>query len=337
MKLTLLLLFSLLCGQGQSQYKNLVFEGAGIRGLAYAGVIKSFEDRDIIAGIEKVGGTSAGAITACLVSIGYKSEEVYDIISSKKFNQFNHGGGLFVGGMIRMKKHYGWYKSKRFENWIGELIEKKTGNPDITFEELYQQGYKDLYLVATCLNKQKMVVLSKETYPKMKVKDGVKISMSIPLYFGANFVDEKGKLHKKKKDRVGTDIMVDGGILGNFPIYIFDDVEESDSSGNEIREYNYGTLGIRIDTDEQIEKDKIDQELVSIDIVDFKSFINSFYVLTIESLNRHQLTDQDWKRTISVSSLGIGPKLKRLSQEQKQNLMYSGEKAVVDYFNHLAQ
>jgi len=54
---------------GQSAYKNLVFEGGGIRGLAYAGTIKVLEEKNILSQVEKTAGTSAGAIAALLISL----------------------------------------------------------------------------------------------------------------------------------------------------------------------------------------------------------------------------------------------------------------------------
>jgi NTE family protein len=64
--LNLFLSINTLC---QSNYKNLVFEGAGIRGLAYAGVIQELESNGTLNNIEKVGGTSAGAIIATAVAL----------------------------------------------------------------------------------------------------------------------------------------------------------------------------------------------------------------------------------------------------------------------------
>ena len=240
---------------GQSQYENIVFEGAGIKGIAYAGVIKGLKKNGILKNIKGIAGTSAGAITAMMLSIGYNSEKIYEIISSMKFQRFNQGRYGIVGGVNRMSNRYGWYRNDRFEKWIENVIEDKTGSSEITFEELKEKGYKDLFLIATCLNKQERVILSNDTYPKMKVKDGVKISMSISLYFEANFVDKEGRLYRNKKERAEKDIMVDGGIIGNFPIDIFDEIE-IDLNGNKKRIVNYKTLGIRIDTDDQIENDK---------------------------------------------------------------------------------
>ena len=180
---------------GQPIIKNLVFEGAGVRGIAYAGAIKTLENKNLMDSIQKVGGTSAGAITAMLVSLGYNSTEIGQIICQTKLNKFNDGKYLFVGGIYRLNKRFGWYRAKRFDKWLSKIIEDKTANPNITFKELSERNFKELYVTATCLNKQKEVIFGKEQYPNMKVKDAVKISMSIPLYFEAVFIDSIGTIH----------------------------------------------------------------------------------------------------------------------------------------------
>ena len=218
-----------------------------------------------------------------------------------------------------MSKHYGWYKGTAFIHWLEKIIEKKTGNKDINFEQLKKQGFKDLYVTATCLNQQKLVVFSNETYPFMKVKDAVRISMSIPLYFEAVFIDSLGNVHQKPKKSLALDVVVDGGIIGNYPIFVFDSIID----GKRIP--NPKTLGVRIDSDDQIEKDSLNQTLAPVDVSNFNEFIQAFYLIVLENLNRNTLIKEDWDRTISVSSVGIGPKIKRLSQEQKSALMKSGE------------
>ena len=47
------------------KYENLVFEGAGIRGIAYCGALMELDEKGMLADIKRVGGTSSGAITAC--------------------------------------------------------------------------------------------------------------------------------------------------------------------------------------------------------------------------------------------------------------------------------
>lgn len=142
--MAVLCLISLKGYSQQCEIKNLVFEGAGIRGIAYAGVIEELEKHDKLHQLSKVGGTSAGAITALMVSLGYSSKEIADIISSTQFRKFNDGRFMFIGGFSRMKNGFGWYRGERFTEWISEIIERKTGNSEITFQELSVKGYKDL-------------------------------------------------------------------------------------------------------------------------------------------------------------------------------------------------
>ena len=47
-------------------FKNLVFEGGGVKGIAYAGAMKVLEKKGILKNIVRVGGTSAGAINVGL-------------------------------------------------------------------------------------------------------------------------------------------------------------------------------------------------------------------------------------------------------------------------------
>ena len=314
---------SVLWGQPKPIIKNLVFEGAGIRGIAYCGVITELESRNMLQQVEKVGGTSAGAITALTVSLGYSATEIKDIISRTNFKKFNDGNYFFAGGIHRTNKYFGWYRGNRFEQWLEKIIVQKTGNADITFEELHTKGFRDLYITGTCLNKQQLVLFSHETYPKMKIKDAVRISMSIPLYFEAVFIDKDGKVSKRPKQKEGLDIMVDGGFTGNFPIKIFDTVMQA----------NFSTLGFRIDSDEQIKNDSEGKQIAAMPVGNLKQYLNAFYNIVIENLNRQQLTKVDWQRTVSISDGKIGPRIRKLSAEEITILIENGRRAIKTYLN----
>jgi NTE family protein len=330
----LLFLLSLLTFAASAQtcdIKNLVFEGAGIRGIAYAGVIQELEKQDKLKNVEKVGGTSAGAITALMVALGYNGQEVGDIISGTQFGKFNDGKFFFFGGYGRMKNLYGWYRGEAFTDWLGHLIKAKTGNPDITFAELSARGFKDLHVTGTSLNQQKLLVFSKENYPDMKVKDAVRISMSIPLYFQAVFIDSTGRTFKNPDAKKDLDVMVDGGIVANFPIFIFDTFQP-DSASKLHRIPNPQTLGVRIDPDSQIEYDAASKGLAPIEINTFNDYMQALYIFTLENLNRNELTPADWNRTISVSSAGISPRIRRMPKDQKEALLNSGREFTAAYF-----
>jgi NTE family protein len=311
----------MLFAQEKAVIKNLVFEGAGIRGIAYCGAVHELESGNMLQSIEKVGGTSSGAIVALTVSLGYSGDEIEDIITGTNFRKFNDGNYLFVGGINRTNKYFGWYRGNKFENWLEKIIDQKTGNADITFEELHAKGFKDLYITGTCLNKQQLIVFSYETYPKMKVKDAVRISASIPLYFEAVFIDKDGKVISHPKRKEGLDIMVDGGFTGNFPIRMFDG-----SSG-----YDQSTLGFRIDSDDQIKNDRELRTIAAMPVANFKQYMAAFYNIVIENLNRQQLKEEDWKRTVSISDGKVGPRIRKLSDKEINILIENGKQAVKTY------
>lgn len=333
MKGVITIVFFLMHAAGLAQtytYEHIVFEGAGIRGIAYSGVIRQLEHHGIVENLTKVGGTSAGAITALMLSLGYSSAEIYEMISETKFQQFNDGGFVFFGGFSRLFSRYGWYKGNTFTRWIEKIIGEKTGNPDITFEALRQQGFKQLYVTATCLNRQTMIVLSHETYPNMKVKDAIRISMSIPLYFAAVFMDSTGQVYRKPRQNQHLDVVIDGGILANFPIFMFDSTYV-DSLQDTHRIPNDKTIGVRMDSGPQIHRDSTDRELSPVGIGGIRDYIAAFYTIVLENLNRSSLTGADWERTISVSSVGVGPKIQKLTNEQKMSLIRSGEHSTLEF------
>lgn len=316
-----LLAFQFMVGQSADAITNIVFEGAGVRGIAYCGAIQALESKKMMDNIERVGGTSSGAIVALTISLGYSGKDIENIILQTNFKKFNDGNYFFIGGINRINKYFGWYRGKRVQNWLERIIKEKTGNENITFEELHQKGFKDLYVTGTSLNKQKPVLFSYETYPKMKVKDAVRISISIPLYFEPLFIDSTGNVFSRPKQKKELDMMTDGGLLKNFPIHIFDKAQP-----------DLNTIGFRIDHEAQIENDKGNRTLSEIPIDNLKQYFRAFYNIVIESLNRQQLTAADWQRTVSISDGNVLPKVRKLSKEEITILIDNGRRAVHERF-----
>ena len=77
-------------------YKNLVFEGGGVKGVAYGGVFEVLEQRQITPQIEAVAGTSAGAITATMMSLNYSAKEFLKIMTTLNFEKFEDGCDLIA-------------------------------------------------------------------------------------------------------------------------------------------------------------------------------------------------------------------------------------------------
>lgn len=327
--LLLLLLVSLAVPAQERTIKNLVFEGAGIRGIAYCGAISVLERKGMIRDIELVGGTSAGSIVALCVSLGYSAQEISDLLYSTNFKKLNDGRFFFVGGINRMNKYFGWYRGQKFTRWLEGIIARKTGDPDISFAALHARGFKDLYATATVLNQQRLAVLSRHTYPNMRIKDAVRISCSIPMYFEALFVDKEGHVFRSPRNAQGLDVMIDGGSIANFPIHLFDSTVVRAGVAAVIA--NEGTLGFRIDRDQQIEYDKQNKGLAGMPVTSFKEYMRALYNITLESLNRQPLSPEDWKRTVSISDGALQPRIRKLAKEEITILIENGRRATENY------
>jgi NTE family protein len=308
-----------------SSYRNLIMDGGGIRGIAYGGALQEIEKQDVLARITRVGGTSAGAIQAALLAVGYSPEAIIDIINRTPVQRLNDGQFIFIGGGSRLLRQYGWYRGDQLTKYICELVGRQTQRPNLTLGELHQLAlaqpghYRDLYTTGTNLTLQRTEVFGYEIHPTMRVADAVRISMSIPLYFRAVLLDADNKVIRgKPKAGQPTQVLVDGGLLANYPLHIFDQPQFM-PAGLPPGTTNPETLGLRLDRAEQIALDTLPtggQALVPYDIHNFSSYIGALYTVTLENLN--PALPSDWPRTISINTMGFRPKVKRISSEQKE-------------------
>ena len=106
-------------------FKNLVFEGGGVKGIAYVGAMEVFEKKQILQNIVRVGGTSAGAINAVLFAAGFSNVETLAELSKLDFNKFKDDSWGVLSDMNRLRDEFGWYKGDYFRDWIGNLLKKK--------------------------------------------------------------------------------------------------------------------------------------------------------------------------------------------------------------------
>ncbi len=324
-------------------FKNLIFEGGGVKGIAYVGALKSLEERKIFKNIKRVGGTSAGAINAVLVALDYSLDETETILSALNFKNFMDDSWGVLQDASRVINEFGLYKGKFFQDWMGRLIREKTDNENSTFNDLKNRNFKELYLIGTNLSTGYSEVFSAEHTPRMRVVDAARISMSIPLFFKAvrNF---------------RNDVYVDGGVFNNYPIKLFDrkkyvananlksHTEQPDyytevntnlkerHPGSSEYVYNKQTLGFRLDSGEQIAVFRDNAEPVHHQIDNFFDYalalVNS--ILSVQE-NQHLHSD-DWQRTIYINTLDVRTTDFDISDQKKKDLIHQGETGVEDYF-----
>jgi NTE family protein len=323
-------------------FRNLVFEGGGVKGIAYAGVLQVLEAKGILQNIERTGGTSAGAINALLVGLGYPLAEIEDILKKLNFKDFLDSSWGFIRDSKRLLTEFGWYKGDAFRAWIAGVIKEKTGNSESTFNEVDSQkgsrGFRDLYFMGTNLSTGFGEVFSNEHTPRTCVADAIRISMSIPLFFGA------------KKGARG-DVYVDGGLLDNFPVKLFDRqkyvtryfrVPDYYNTHNEQLKkedrtispyvYNQETLGFRLDSAREIAVFRDNAEPVHEKIENFLDYIKALMGCIMEGQANQHLHSDDWQRTIYVDTVGVGTTDFDLTDDRKKELVASGMACTERYF-----
>ncbi|MEO0404311.1 MAG: patatin-like phospholipase family protein [Bacteroidota bacterium] len=325
LQLILIFVLTTTISVGQSLKPNqvdyLIFEGAGIRGVSYVGAVKELEEQGVTENLKGVGGTSAGAITAMLIAAGYSGDELKQVLFDPDLGEFNDGGYLFPGGINRLSKDYGWYKTDALEEALMDLLSRKGFAPETTLKGIEEKSGLLFRTSTTDLVGQQPMALGSHNYPEMRVVDAVLASVAIPFYFHPIVIDSKGHRLKEASSSEHK-MLVDGGILMNFPIQLFDDVDPEKR-----------TLGVRVDTQDQFEQDAVNPDVLAPqDINNLSEYVTAFYVLVLEKMNRQSLTDSDWDRTVRINCGDLGPKIKSMSKEQKELLVKAGQDAVAMYF-----
>ncbi len=324
-------------------FTNFVFEGGGVKGIAYVGALEELEARGVVEKIIRVGGTSAGAINAVLLGLNFTHDEMRDILWKLNFRNFLDDSWGIVRDTKRLLSEFGWYKGDYFRGWIAELIKEKTGNTEATFADIDalkdKKGFRDIYLIGTNLSTHFSEVFSKEHTPRMCVADAVRISMSIPLFFKA--------IRSPRQD-----VYVDGGVLRNYPVKLFD--REKYVSGKFARKtdyyerinkrlkkierpiskyvYNKQTLGFRLDTKEEISMFRDHAEPKHHEIHDLFDYIVNLVTTMKDAQENSHLHSDDWQRTIYIDTLGVRTTDFDISDEKKKDLIESGRKGVREYF-----
>ena len=211
-------------------YTDAVFEGGGMRGIAFIGALRCLHDAGI--SVRKAAGTSAGAITAAAIAARMPFADLENAIGAMDFKQILSKKNRFIWNgtpdddmnnlgivlaNLTIARAIGQYSSAPLLEWSKALLAGRLetfgalANPDRS-APWHEQ--RELKVVVSDITRGQMLVLPDDlgTYGqdagKFSVPEAVRMSMSIPLFF------EPAKL--------GDSVIVDGGILSSFPLWIFD-------------------------------------------------------------------------------------------------------------------
>lgn len=326
------------------QFRNLVFEGGGVKGIAYVGAMKVLEQRGALAHIRRVGGTSAGAINALIYALGFSIAEQKHLLSSTDFKKFMDDSLGVIRDVRRLAREFGWHRGDFVATWLGELVERKLGRPDATFRDLVDAGHPDLYVIGTNLSTGWAEVFSAERHGDMPLARAVRISMSIPLFFAA------------VRHGARDEVYVDGGVVLNYPVKLFDREKYVDlpdeayaaaRTGYYNREnarfaleqpgrspyvYNRQTLGLRLDTREEIALFRYDEPPRGRPITKFTDYARALLGALLKVQENQHLHGDDWHRTLYIDTLDVETTDFDLNDEKKRALLESGIACAETYF-----
>lgn len=281
----------------QYPWKNLVFEGGGIKGIAYGGALEVLSDQKILPNITSVAGTSAGSITAMLVALRYSPSDIRELLVKLDFRQLEDGGST---GIFRLFRRYGFYRGDAYLDLMRCLVEGKTGQKRSTFRDLHDHGFLDLRVFSTDLNVGNVRELSFEKSPDFEVALAVRMSGSFPLFFAS--IEDQRK------------IFVDGGVVLNYPVNAFDG-----ESG-----LNPETLGfVLVNTSTPPPVRKIDGLLTY-----GKGLFETLLAAQVVGLEHNPA---NLERTAILNDLGISTLDFNLTPKQKQELIDQGAECTCLY------
>jgi NTE family protein len=257
---------------------DAVFEGGGARGIAFVGAIQAMEEEKVE--WQRIAGTSAGAVIAALLASGYRSYEIRKHLKELDFSKLRGRTILnripIFGSLLELMFNLGIYKNDYLETWVDSLLSEKGIK---TFADLPDGKLK---IIASDVSNGQILILPDDldrygmTPSDLKVSTAVMMSASIPFFFRPVIWTSKDR----KKSYI-----LDGGLLSNFPIWIFD----TDNP-------RFPTFGFRF------VKDKVNIDAV---IPTPLHLFKNIFKTMLQAHDLRHLNEETNERTIKISSGNI--------------------------------
>ena len=296
-------------------YENLVFEGGGVKGIAYCGALEILEECGILKKIKRFAGSSAGSIIATFLAIGYTPKEMKEVMNNTDFGTFFDSSQFgMIGDVIKFfeSKKFGCSTGDEFEAFMEKYIEKKTGNSNYTFGELHKDTGNMLVVASTNINRELTIYFSHNSHAHMPIKEAVRMSMSIPVLF----------MPVKHKFMDDDDLYVDGGVLDNYPIHVFDGEYPGDpQAALNLTAPNPKTLGLKLLTKNETENMSMVKRTSIKNSKDFlMALVDTFYVST----ERRHMRPTYWERTLPIHVIDIPVTRFNITNKEKETLFKNG-------------
>jgi NTE family protein len=331
---------------------DVVFEGGGVLGTAFLGAVRFCSEIGIR--WHGIAGTSAGAITGSLLAADLPIDHLEQIIGHLDFMSFltKKTSRLIFNGdpsddlehpillltNLSMTGELGQYSAEPFKAWIDEVL-RWAGKQ--SFGEMWDRSKvasdRQFKVVVSDVTRGEMKVLPDDLEPTrptnarpgestgnnyqapipleyrppltpkqrgFSVAEAVRLSMSIPFFF------EPGTLENSQ--------IVDGGILSNFPLWLFDDDTPN-------RAPAWPTFGFRL----------VDRtEATPQQINSATGLLSAMLKTMMVARDRRYLSQRHQGRVIDIdlTGLNITPTQFSLTLDQKEQLYLRGYQSAKEFF-----
>jgi len=309
---------------------DLVCEGGGVKGIGLAGAYSALQEEGFT--VENVAGTSAGAITAAFVAAGFSSEEIREIILNLDYHQFEDKGWEdrlpLVEKTASILLDLGIYEGKALYEWMREKLSEKNVS---TFADLvHDEGEEDLryryklQVIASDVTARELLVLPRDAAKlgikpdELEVAYAVRMSMSIPIFF-------EPVRHKHPTE--GEHVIVDGGMLSNFPVWLFDCPDDEEPSWP-----TFGLLLVEPNPREHLGT-RIEPPREEEGIAKLIDYLKSLAQTMMAAHDRLYLEQADYARTIPIPTLGVGTTEFDIKDDRALALYDSGRQAAEKFLS----
>jgi NTE family protein len=308
---------------------DLVFEGGGVKGIGLAGAFSFLEEQGFAP--QRVAGTSAGAINAALVAAGYSGDELRELVLEQmEFKSFEDGGHWPGADGVHLLGHKGLHPGKVFEQWMRDRLEEKGITKFGQLRQAPEDGSDEvqyrLQVIASDLSEQRMLVLPQDAKQlgadpdELEIATAVRMSMSIPIFFDPVVFEDP-------RNRDDKHVIVDGGILSNFPVWLFDVPD-----GQVPRWPTFGLLLVAPDQKDPLVprpmSEEADQDRMSI-----IRFLLAIGHTMMEAHDRLYVEQANYARTIPINTLGVQTTQFSIDDDGdlKHELYQSGRDAAAEF------
>ena len=228
---------------------DLVLEGGGVKGIGLAGAVTALSGAGYR--FPRVAGSSAGAVVACLVAAlqvaGEPVERLDDVVRSVDLRRLRDRGGLgrvpLVGRVLSLLVHDGLYEGRYLEEFLtgalGDLgvrtfADLRIPDDDPAADGLPPERRSRLVVTVSDLSRSRLARLPWDlpeyAAADLPVARAVRASAAIPFFFRP----------VRQPTPTGPATWVDGSLLSNFPVELFDRTDSADP--------RWPTFGVRLTT-----------------------------------------------------------------------------------------